>query len=80
MKKLLLTFLLALITTSSFAKEVVSSGEGAIYIVDGREVYFCNIHGCQKVEDDYREAEDSFPLQLMKEQNRRKEKINYKGK
>ena len=63
MKKLLLTFLLALITTSSFAKEVVPASDSGIYFVDGKKVYFCHQNeGCKVIEENYKDAPDSFEV------------------
>ena len=53
MKKLLVVLALLALSTVSYAKEVVSSGDGTIYIVDGKKVYFCNTKDCYVVIDDY---------------------------
>lgn len=63
MKKLLFTLLLALISTSSFSKEVLTASDSGIYIVDGKKVYFCHQNeGCKVIEENYKEAPESFEV------------------
>jgi len=52
MKKLLAVLALLVLSTVSYAEEVVSSGKG-IYIVDDEKVYYCEYAGCILVSSDY---------------------------
>ena len=54
MKKLLAVLALLALSTVSYAKEVVSGGDGIIYIVDGKKVYVCSFSDCYVVTDDYK--------------------------
>ena len=58
MKKILLLVLLMGLSVTGYAKQVVPDGEGNIYIVDGRSVYFCQISqylsGCTLIDSDYK--------------------------
>ena len=53
MKKLLVVLALLTVSTLGYAKEVVSSGDGYLFIVDGKKVYFCNVRSCRLVSSDY---------------------------
>jgi len=57
MKKLLVALALLTVSTLGYAKEVVSSGNGSIFIVDGKKVYVCVVARCLLVSSDYTKDE-----------------------
>jgi len=53
MKKLLVVLALLTVSTLGYAKEVVTSDNGRIFIVDGTRVIVCDITACTIVTNDY---------------------------
>ena len=56
MKKLLAVLALLALSTVSYAKEVVSGGDGTIYIVEEKKVYVCFYSECYVTTDDYKKS------------------------
>ena len=54
MKKLIVAMFLLATSSAGFAVEV-ASGEGGIYIIDGKKVYYCT-QFCKLITNDYTQS------------------------
>ena len=54
MKKFIVTMFLLAISSAGFAVEV-ASGEGGVYIIDGKKVYYCT-QVCKLITNDYTQS------------------------
>ena len=54
MKKLLVVLALLTLSSTGFAVEV-ASGEGGVYIIDGKKVYYCT-QFCKLITSDYTQS------------------------
>ena len=54
MKKFIVTMFLLAMSSAGFALEV-ASGEGGVYIIDGKKVYYCT-QFCKLITNDYTKA------------------------